>query len=202
LGFELIVISAPGTIPGEPKKITALFKAGLKVFHLRKPGISKSSLEQIILSIPSRYHPRIVIREHFQLLEKYNLRGIHLTERVRKKGMAQRIKDKTFSASLHALTDAFLLRDQFDYVFISPVFDSISKSKLKQKFELEIVRTFMNEYRRLPGKNAKIIALGGIHKKNVKSVRKAGFNGAAVLGSIWKSNDPVTAFRKLRSAMQ
>ena len=127
---------------------------------------------------------------------------MHLTERERKKRTSLRIAGKTFSASLHALTDAFLLRDQFDYVFISPVFDSISKSKLKQQFDLAIAKTFMKEYGQLPGKNAEVIALGGVNEKNIGSVKKAGFDGAALLGAVWKSKDPVKAFLRISSALR
>jgi thiamine-phosphate pyrophosphorylase len=202
MSFRLIVISSPDPILSETEKITALFKAGLTTFHLRKPGMSKADMEKIIIAIPLKYRSRIVIRDHFSLVKKYELQGMHFTERERKKGTILRIAGKTCSASLHALADAFMLRDQFDYVFISPVFDSISKSALKQQFDLAIVRTFMKEYDQLPGKNAGVIALGGVNEKNVRSVKKAGFDGAALLGAVWKSKDPVKAFLKISSALR
>jgi thiamine-phosphate pyrophosphorylase len=202
MGFPVIIISPPLNVPGETEKVTALFKAGLRTFHLRKPRLGRQGLEKIITSIPEQYHPRIVIRAHFELARQYNLKGIHLTERERRKGGTVRMKGKTFSASLHSLTDAFLLRSEFDYVFISPVFDSISKSGLKTAIDLAIASNFMAEIRELPGERARIYALGGVQEKNIRSVKKAGFDGAAVLGAVWNSTDPVKAYRRLRSVFE
>ena len=43
------------------------------------------------------------------------------------------------------------------------------------------------------------LALGGIEADKLAAVREAGFAGAAVLGAVWQSPDPVAAFRQLQA---
>ncbi|HEY6160222.1 MAG TPA: thiamine phosphate synthase [Bacteroidia bacterium] len=199
MSFKIIVISSPTAIPAETEKIIALFRAGLKIFHLRKPGMSKAGYRKLLGNIPPKYHSRIVLHAHHSLANEFKVRGIHFTEKERKKDRGERNKRLKYSASLHAVVDVFLCRNAYDYVFISPVFDSISKKHLESKFELEILSRFFAEYCTLPGRNAEVIALGGVNEKNVRKVFNAGFHGAALLGAIWQSKDPVKNFLKIGS---
>ena len=199
MAFKLIIISSPGEIPDERENVIALFRAGLKIFHLRKPGKSKAMLRKWMGGIPARYHSRIVLHSQHSLVNEFNVRGIHFTEKARKKDRGIRNKKLKYSASLHAVMDVFLCRNAYDYVFISPVFNSISKKDLESKFELEILARFFSEYCALPGKNTEVIALGGVNEKNILKVFNAGFHGAALLGAIWQSSDPVKSFLKVRS---
>ena len=45
-------------------------------------------------------------------------------------------------------------------------------------------------------KKPKVFALGGIRRKKMKRLSEVGFNGVALLGSIWGSRDPLRALNE------
>jgi thiamine-phosphate pyrophosphorylase len=46
----------------------------------------------------------------------------------------------------------------------------------------------------------KLIALGGITKNNINEPITWGFDGAAVLGSIWENENPIKEFIQINNA--
>ena len=79
--MKLIVITRPDFFPGEAEAITTLFYYGLEILHLRKPESDITEIESLLDKIPEEYHSRIVVHEHFQLVNRYHLKGIHLNRR-------------------------------------------------------------------------------------------------------------------------
>jgi thiamine-phosphate pyrophosphorylase len=197
MGFELIVITSPTTIPDEAKLIIDLFKVGLKKLHVRKPGFSKKELEEFISRIPKKYRRRLVLHSHYSLASQFSVGGIHLTERTKTKSLppAYNKRKHSLSASFHSLNDIVRARRNYDYILLSPIFDSISKAKYKSAFRLEELEVFLH-------KHSNVIALGGIDHKTLRLAQLAGFKGAALLGYIWQSRNPVKAFEKLRSKIK
>ena len=90
----------------------------------------------IMPAIPAEYHSRIVLHEHFELTTGYRLAGIHLNSRnnTLPEGFAGSI-----SRSCHSLQE---VQDnkQLDYVFLSPIFQSISKEGYGNGFPMERLR--------------------------------------------------------------
>ena len=86
----------------------------------------------------------------------------------------------------HSVEELKNCREQYEYAFLSPVFDSISKESYKSNFSLDELEEAVK------GKN--IIALGGIDEDKIETVREIGFAGVAVLGAIWQSNNPLEQF--------
>ena len=84
------------------------------------------------------------------------------------------------SRSCHSLEDIKVSSD-CDYVFLSPVFDSISKIGYKQGFTPEQ----LHDAKRSKLINGNVIALGGLTAKNIPVAHHYGFGGVAVLGSLW-----------------
>ncbi len=191
IDFQIIVISPPKNLAKEQDTLCKLFEAGLNTFHLRKPTFTSQEMKAYLDLVPRKYHPRIVIHSRYELAETYILKGIHLTEQKRKTV----IKTDTFSVistSFHQLDDYRLNQKDYEYVFISPVFNSISKSNYSSNFKLEELNLFLNEY-----KHNTTIALGGICIDNILNIKSANFDGAAMIGCIWHSDDPVVAFLEL-----
>lgn len=197
MSFVLIVISNPTILPKENEVITRLFKKGMQVFHLRKPGVSKKEIKKLLLAIPKRFHKRIVLHSHYSLLNEFHLKGIHYTEKTRKKKLplSFRSKEHTVSASFHAFKDIQGSQRAYDYIFLSPVFDSISKKGYKKNFAEP-------ELRELLVKKKNIFALGGVEPVTIKKIQSMGFKGAASLGYIWESKEPVAAYRRLVSKIK
>ena len=56
----------------------------------------------------------------------------------------------------------------------------------------EVTKDRLNKLERTP----KVFALGGIRKNKMKRLTEAGFDGVALLGSIWGSRDPLRALNE------
>ena len=190
---RLIVITSSEYVEVESEKINALFEAGLEILHVRKPDFSKKEHVDLLDGIHQKYHDRIKIHEFFELTETYNLLGVHLNAR---NPIYTGNKKVNISKSCHSIEELDTI-DEYDYVFLSPIFDSISKTGYLSNFSDETLTTAS-----LNGKiNQKVIALGGINQKTFPKLTKYGFGGAAVLGNIWKTEDVAANFLKLKSLL-
>lgn len=104
----------------------------------------------------------------------------------------------------HSLKELEDCKEKYEYAFLSPIFDSISKSGYKSKFGHElylpitigITRNKLAPISAIRGKN--IIALGGIDEDKIKACYELGFAGVAVLGAIWQSENPTEKFKKIK----
>lgn len=180
--MKLIVITTPTFFTEEDQIITALFEEGLDYLHLRKPGTEPIYAERLLTLIPEQYHKRIVVHDHFYLTEEFNLLGIHLNHRNPEIPTSYK---GHISCSCHSIDDVKRRKVLCDYVFLSPIFDSISKNNYSSAYSgsqlMQASKTGIID--------RKVIALGGIQSNNIRHVKELGFGGAAVLGDIWNRFD-------------
>ena len=192
--MKLIVVTQPFFFAGEAARIEALFRAGLELLHLRKPASSAEECGALLEQLPPFCRGRIVTHDHFGLVARFGLRGVHLNGRnpLPPPGFAgQR------SASCHSLEElAARKREGFDYLFLSPVFDSLSKRGYRAASPPEALAA-AREAGVLDGQ--RVVALGGIRPELLEQVAAWGFGGAAVLGYVWQG-DPVGRLRLLQEA--
>ena len=188
--MQLIVITYPDFIAEEATKINALFDAGLELLHLRKPQASKEDYLSLLNAIHSQYHAKIKIHEYFECIDDYNLLGVHLNAR---NPMYKGVKQANMSKSCHSLDELSKI-DEYDYVFLSPIFDSISKEGYTSNFSNEMLKEASCQ----GIINDKVIALGGIDKETLPLIKHYAFGGVAVLGSVWKGENVVNCFAQLK----
>ncbi|MCC6690840.1 MAG: thiamine phosphate synthase [Bacteroidia bacterium] len=199
--FKLIVISPEDDTEGEVDVLCKIIKLGLQLFHLRKENRTDFEIEKYINSIPVEFHNRIVLHSNFNLAQKYNLKGIHLNER-NKINFENFKKFKIVSASFHSVKEIEDNKLTYEYVFLSPVFDSISKAGYKSKFDRDTLESFFNLKKHQSKSLLKVIALGGVCLENILYTKMLGFSGAAIMGGLWKTNNPVKAFLELQSKVR
>ncbi len=192
--MQLVLISPQTSVDSEIEKVVKLFELGLEVYHLRKPHYSKDRMVKYIEKIPVQYHNRIMVHSYPGLALKFDLRGIHLTSATRKmrfkmwriKFFVKRKKTHLMvSTSYHKLSDLDAHNPLYNYVFLSPVFDSISKKDYQSGF---------NEFslkKALDRTKYNVFALGGVNVSNISMAHKFGFKGCALLGGIWTEKDPI-----------
>lgn len=191
--FNIVIITPEGFQKNEIGSITKLFWEGLKTLHLRKPEATEDELRNFIELIPDKFHSRIVIHNHYPLLREFKLKGAHLPERIRRSAIPK--QTKIISTSFHSIKKLSLSRRKYQYVFLSPIFESISKAGYKSNFNLEYLESFLKKHKN-------VIALGGVSDKNILSVKRSGFYGAAALGYIWEGSNPVINYKKLVSKIK
>ncbi len=181
--MKLIVISSPVNINHEIETIIAFFELGLKYFHLRKPNFNYQEYKQFLALIPKQYKKYIIIHHHHQLIKEEKINGIHHTSKTEfDSSLSKNIHQ---SKSFHSLAEIENNNYPYNYVFLSPIFNSISKQGYQSKFDLiDIENYFKNKPNKL-----EIIALGGIESKNAAKAIEIGFDGVAILGAIWQEPD-------------
>ena len=178
--MKLIVITTPYFFEGESRIISRLFREGMERLHLRKPQSNMDELRMLLDAIPSEYHSRIVLHDHFELAIEYQLAGIHLNSRnhTRPEGFKGNI-----SRSCHSLEEV-QGNSELDYVFLSPLFQSISKESYGSGFPMEVLHKASSD----GIINQKVIALGGMDNTTIPLIEPLNFGGVAVLGAFWGDN--------------
>ena len=182
--MKWITITSPEFLSGEAIFIDKLFLQGLDLLHVRKPDASLEAYKRLLLQIPKQWYSRIVLHEHFALAEEFGLHGIHLNRRC------SQVPDSfrgSISCSCHTLEEVKKQKASKDYVFLSPIFDSISKVGYHAAFSPTLLKQTAIEN----VIDEKVIALGGITANNIPLVKEWHFGGVALLGDIWKRmSDP------------
>ncbi len=199
--MKLILLSTPDFFVEEDTIINALFEEGLDLFHLRKPNSEPIYSERLLTLIPQQWHDRIVVHDHFYLVDEFNLRGIHLT------GTEQTLPQNyrgTKSRSCHSLEE-LQQRHDMDYVFLSPVFDSITYPDRHAAY----TDAQLYDATRAGLIDRKVMAAGGVNSETLPILQNYGFGGAVILGDLWTRFDihsgldykeVIAHFRKLRKA--
>jgi thiamine-phosphate pyrophosphorylase len=187
--MKLIVISNPFNVNNEHEIVCSLFENGLNCYHLRKPDFTREQMEEILELVPKEYLGRIVLHSHHGLVEQFQLKGAHS-----KLPFYSSSEGKSLSASFHSIEECIGCKEEYDYAFLSPVFDSISKRNYKATLDKEKLSSFLNGSGR-----KEIIAMGGINEQTIPVAKEYGFDGVATLGAVWMADDPVEKFRRLLS---
>ena len=198
--MKLVVISYHSPIDGEIPALLRMFEEGLEYFHLRRYDMDEADVIAMIKSVPSEFRSRIALHHHHHLAEEYGVGGIHFSSRTDIKDAAQMSEYFRTSASCHSIEQAVAVQNAVTYCFLSPIYDSISKLRYHTKFpDHKLLREQLTQV-----SETDVIALGGITPEKVDEVRQIGFNGAAVLGSLWQpmldhgdSEGTVTKFKQL-----
>lgn len=178
----MILITHSQLVPNETEIINALFDKGLEVLHLRKPEATVLQLHELLSKIDQQFHSRIMIHSHYELLETFQLRGLHFTEKS--KGQIRSYDEVrcTKSLAIHELSDLKCVDNTINYVFMSPLFPSVSKVGYSKQWNFDRLKAELSSPRTF-----KIVALGGVTLDNIKQVTELGFDDFAVLGSVWES---------------
>ena len=191
--MKLAVITQEFFFENEAKIINQLFCAGLLLLHIRKPHCTQTELENLLKNIPEQYYNRIVLHDHFPLVEKYGLKGVHLNSR--NKDFC--VKGYSISKSCHSIDELKEFNSKCDYLFLSPIFNSISKKGYHSYFTVHDLINAKNE----GIINNQVFALGGIDIGNIPIVKEYGFGGVAVLGALWNAENITSKFEELKAML-
>lgn len=185
--FLLVGITEDTPVP--PSQVEALLEAGLDYLYWRKTNLIGDPP-------PNHFAERILVASATPIP------GAHRWH-VKEREQAALKSCAPFSTSIHDLAQWPKWAGRATLVFFSPVFPSISKPGYGPSLPLEQLQQQIVAYRSAATEPLpQLIALGGVHAGNIERVQQAGFDGAAVMGSLWKSQDPMAALRDLRSCLR
>ena len=180
--FHIVVITPPQLLPGEAEALAGLL-GGLDCcrVHLRKPGSAELQMRGLVEALPEEFRPRITLQDHLCLAPEYGLGGVHPTSRFPDvpEGWSGLV-----SRSCHSLEELAACRDA-DYLFLSPIFDSISKKGYMSSFTDPQLRAAAGTLI-----DGHVYALGGVRPEHFPLLKEYGFGGAALLGHVWRDCSP------------
>lgn len=195
----LIVFSSPRPMLNEYDPMKNLFQEGMEYYLLRKPDQDKQKVINFLNPIAMDRRKQVIVHGYPDVAVKYKVGGIHLSS---KQGIQEIPEDwkGIVGKSCHSFEEVEAIDGKVDYVFLSPIHDSISKEGYESKFtESELIDFLKNE------RKTKVIALGGISPENAKSTLDMGFDGLAILGTIWNEvvfTKMINNFKAIQEACQ
>lgn len=179
--MKIIAITKPHFVDGEALLIKKMFEKGIDILHLRKPNLdveyARNSTRALLKELSEEERKKIIVHDYHDLYEEFSLKGVHINKNVKTlpEGYAG-FKTR----SCHSLEEVMMYKAEYDYVFLSPIFDSISKEGYKSGFTEDVLRKASEE----GVIDEKVVALGGVDLHNIIFLKKLGFGGAAMLGCI------------------
>lgn len=192
----ILVITPELIVPNETEVINQMFQEGLDLLHIRKPWISRNEMIEFITQIDETFHSQLVLHTHYDLGKEYGISRFHFREIDRQEEKYRTFTEgNTVSTSVHHIITYNTLEKEWEYAFISPFFPSISKKGYGMN------STIKEEIQNRNNPDVKLIALGGISDNNIQEVFEADVDGAALLGAIWESEEPLKVFRKCRNVL-
>jgi len=179
--MRIIAITTPKVDDEDVCLIRGLIRCGIDTIHFRKPDSDIVECRRVLKKLTDKERERIIIHDYPELYEEFSLKGIHINRNVRclpedYAGFRTR--------SCHTFEEVIRYKDEYDYVFLSPVFDSISKVGYKAGFSMEELQEasaggIIDE---------KVVALGGVTFETIPSLKHLGFGGVAMIGGIYNAD--------------
>lgn len=186
----MIIISNPTAIANEINTIHALFEHGLALFHIRKPYFSATEMKAFVNALGLEYRNQLVLHSHHQLADELKINRLHFTTKDRETNPIRVLNpNRVLSTSTHSIEEFNDLEDCFKYAFLSPVYPSISKTNYQSDTNL------FEEVKKRSNFQTKLIGLGGMKTQNIVEATVNGFDGVALLGTIWNSKTPIENFK-------
>ena len=190
----IVVIAPEKDIPNEIEMLNQLFEEGLEYYHFRKPDKNYEEHVVYLNQIDNKHHDKIITHYFHELINEFNLKGIHFQEQKRRDALENgseyfiglNMMGKTMSSSFHKPEELANCDIEFDYHLLSPVFSSISKKGYEGRgFDVSHI-------------DKTIVGMGGINIDTIKKTIELGFQGVGVLGGIWNVENPVASFKKIK----
>ena len=179
--MKLIAITTPKVFNDDTYLIKALLDKGVDIIHLRKPDSTIDECRNLLETLSSEYLSRIIIHDYPELYDEFKLKGIHINKNITSlpagyKGFKTR--------SCHSFDEVVMYKNEYDYLFLSPIFDSISKAGYKSGFSSEdLLRASQSGII-----DSKVVALGGVTFDKLDYLQSLNFGGVAMIGGLYNKN--------------
>lgn len=179
--MKIIAITSPKVTGDDERIIKGLVKRGIDVVHFRKPDSGIEECRSLLLKLTSGERSKIVVHDYPSLYEEFSLLGIHVNKNVTSlpegySGLKTR--------SCHSFEEVEMYKDDYDYLFLSPIFNSISKQGYMSSFsDAELLQASREGII-----DGKVIALGGVTFDKIPYLKELNFGGVAMIGAIYNTD--------------
>jgi thiamine-phosphate pyrophosphorylase len=196
-----IIATNPYSVVYEIESITLFFEHGLDCLYINKPNMTSKELDLFIQEIPSKYHSKLIISKDIKVADKYKVFGIildpswykalffnwfTLSSFIKKNPSIKRI------TQIKSLNELKHLDFNIDIAIIYPVFaENYIDNILNLKEEKALDKS-------KAGQKIELMAMGGVDESRIESIYKFKFDGFILQSSIWRSSEPLEAFKKAK----
>jgi thiamine-phosphate pyrophosphorylase len=189
--MKIVIFTPPDFYPNEAEWLIRLLGLPIYRLHIRKPGWSRKQVAALLDTIPASLRTRIVLHRHYSLLQTYRIPCGYIRFRQILTCQSQRLidllreKQILWCTGIHRKEDLAFLRTAPAYLFVSPIFPSLSKKDYAKSWIGGELQAILRE------SPCPVFALGGVCPETLPKAAEMGFAGAALLGWIWNNTDPV-----------
>ena len=176
--MKIIAITSTQIINEDAFLIKNLLERGIDIIHLRKPDAEINECRKLLAQLTPEERTKIIVHDFPELYVEFSLKGIHINRNITSlpndyKGCKTR--------SCHSLEEIIKYKNDYDYLFLSPIFDSISKVGYKSGFnEKELLKASVDGII-----DEKVIALGGVTFDKIPYLKELHFGGVAMIGGLY-----------------
>jgi len=142
------------------------------------------------------FHVPLIINDRIDVALACGADGVHIGQEDMSYATARKLMGEKAIIGLSVETWADVEASQnldVDYIGVSPVFATPTKTDTKEPWGLEGLRK-IKSFSRHP-----LVAIGGINESNARTVVKAGADCLAVVSAVCSADDPAAAVAKLQS---
>lgn len=180
-------------------------EGGMTCFQFRDKGkfsLENSPMEQRSLAISCQdlcrqYNVPFIVDDNVDLALEIEADGIHVgqSDMPVKTIRARTNKPLIIGWSVNRLDEAKIGEElsEIDYFGIGPIFPTQSKENPKPTLGMAFIQTL-----REAGITKPLVAIGGVKQEHVKTLRKYGSDGVAVITAITQANDIKVATQALK----
>jgi thiamine-phosphate pyrophosphorylase len=180
--------------------VAAAVRGGVSCVQLREKAAPTRDMVMLGLSLKAVLQAHgvpLVINDRIDVALACSADGVHLGQTDMPAPMARRLlPDHMFIGwsveTLDQVTQAMAWPSgTVDYLGVSPVFDTATKTDLGQAWGLAGLRA-VRQATHLP-----LVAIGGINPTNASAVCAAGADGVAIVSAICAASDPAAAAKSI-----
>lgn len=186
---------------GRPIKeiIEQAVKGGVTMVQLREKECSSREFYNIAIELKQclkPYNIPLIINDRLDIALACDAEGLHIGQSDIPYPIARKIlgKNKIIGLSVESIQDAVDANNlDIDYIGISPVFNTLTKTDTAPELGLQGIRQIMSISRH-PS-----VGIGGINITNAADIISAGANGIAVVSAIMSAENPQSAAENLKT---
>ena len=175
----------------------AAIRGGVSCIQLREKTCSTREFIDEALAIRSllaRHEIPLIINDRVDVALAVKADGIHLGQKDMPCSMARQLIPESMivGISVESLDDAIVAqKDGADYLGVSPIYSTPTKTDTAQPLGLEGLRSIRSEV------DLPLVGLGGLNADTAEAVIHNGADGVAVVSAIVAADDPEAATRAL-----
>ncbi len=169
--------------------VKSAVEGGVTIVQLREKDACTAdflTLAKSLKAILQEYNVPLIINDRLDIALAVDADGVHIGQSDMPYDIARRMlgPDKIIGLSVESMEDVAAANElDVDYIGVSPIFSTPTKTDTKEPFALEgTALAYKNS-------NHRIVAIGGINASNIKEVMNTGIEGVAVVSAILAADD-------------